>query len=54
MTGVHFRYPMACLFCEIAAGREPARLVHEDERLVAFHDIHPAAPVHVLVIPRKH
>jgi histidine triad (HIT) family protein len=45
---------MACLFCEIAAGREPARFVHEDERLVAFHDIHPAAPVHVLVIPRKH
>jgi len=45
---------MACLFCEIAAGQKPARLVHQDERLVAFHDIRPAAPVHVLVVPRKH
>lgn len=45
---------MACLFCEIAAGRQPARILHQDERLVAFHDIRPAAPVHVLVIPRRH
>jgi histidine triad (HIT) family protein len=49
-----FRYQMACLFCEIAAGRQPARLVHEDERIVAFHDIHPQAPTHVLLIPREH
>jgi histidine triad (HIT) family protein len=47
-------YPMACLFCEIAAGRQPARVVHEDDRVVAFHDIRPVAPVHVLVVPRKH
>ncbi len=45
---------MACLFCEIAADRSPARTVFEDERLVAFHDIRPQAPLHVLVIPRKH
>jgi histidine triad (HIT) family protein len=43
-----------CLFCGIAAGRIPAKLVHEDERTVAFRDIAPQAPVHVLVIPRKH
>ena len=45
---------MSCLFCEIAAGRAPARMVHADDRLVAFHDIRPQAPTHVLVIPRRH
>ncbi len=45
---------MPCLFCEIAAGRRPSRRLHEDDRLVAFHDIRPQAPTHVLVIPRKH
>ncbi len=45
---------MACLFCEIAAGRRPASVVHEEEQLLAFHDIHPQAPTHVLVIPRAH
>ena len=45
---------MSCLFCDIAEGRRPAKLVHEDDRLVAFHDINPQAPTHVLVIPRKH
>jgi histidine triad (HIT) family protein len=45
---------MACLFCEIASGERPARLVYSDDQLVAFHDIQPQAPVHVLVIPRKH
>jgi histidine triad (HIT) family protein len=45
---------MPCLFCEIAAGRRPAKLVREDDDLVAFHDVNPQAPTHVLVIPRKH
>jgi histidine triad (HIT) family protein len=45
---------MACLFCEIADGRRPARLAHNGERIVAFHDIEPQAPVHVLVVPRRH
>jgi histidine triad (HIT) family protein len=45
---------MACLFCEIASGRRPARMVHEDDTLVAFHDIRPQAPTHVLLIPREH
>ena len=43
-----------CLFCKIAAGQIPARKVYEDDELFAFHDIKPARPVHVLVIPKKH
>lgn len=43
-----------CLFCKIAGGAIPADLVHEGERLVAFRDINPQAPLHVLVIPREH
>jgi histidine triad (HIT) family protein len=43
-----------CLFCKIAAGTIPAKLVHEDDRAVAFRDINPQAPTHVLIIPRKH
>jgi histidine triad (HIT) family protein len=43
-----------CIFCRIIAGSIPAKLAHEDEHTVAFHDIDPRAPVHVLIIPRKH
>jgi len=43
-----------CLFCRIAAGAVPADVVREDELVVAFRDISPQAPVHVLVIPRRH
>ena len=43
-----------CLFCKIAAKAVPATLVHEDPDVVAFDDIHPQAPVHVLVVPRRH
>jgi histidine triad (HIT) family protein len=45
---------MACLFCEIVAGRIPARVVYQDETVLAFHDIRPEAPVHVLLIPKEH
>ena len=45
---------MDCIFCKIAAGTLPAKLVHEDEEVVAFRDLNPQAPVHVLVIPRRH
>ena len=45
---------MECLFCRIAAGEIPATLVHDSERIVAFNDIDPQAPVHVLVVPREH
>ncbi len=43
-----------CIFCKIVAGQIPARKVHEDDELLVFHDIHPWAPVHVLVIPKLH
>ena len=43
-----------CIFCEIAAGRAEARVVYEDDVVVAFEDVQPQAPVHALVIPRSH
>ncbi|MEI2415472.1 histidine triad nucleotide-binding protein [Orrella sp. JC864] len=43
-----------CIFCKIAQGSIPARKVYEDDEFVCFHDISPAAPVHLLLIPRKH
>ena len=43
-----------CLFCRIASGSVPADIVHQDDMVVAFRDIHPKAPTHVLVIPRRH
>ena len=43
-----------CLFCKIAAGEIPSTKVYEDEQVLAFRDIAPQAPVHVLVIPKKH
>ncbi|MCL2874933.1 MAG: histidine triad nucleotide-binding protein [Betaproteobacteria bacterium] len=43
-----------CIFCKIAAGEIPAKKCFEDDQVVAFHDIHPLRPTHLLVIPRKH
>lgn len=43
-----------CLFCRIARGEIPSRKVFEDEEILAFHDINPARPVHILVIPKRH
>lgn len=43
-----------CIFCKIVAGQIPSRKVYEDDDLLAFHDINPWAPVHVLVIPKLH
>ena len=43
-----------CLFCKIVARKIPSRTVYEDEEFYAFHDIHPWAPVHFLVIPKQH
>ena len=45
---------MSCLFCRIVAGEIPAKKVHEDEHLIALEDINPQAPLHVLVVPRRH
>ena len=44
----------ACLFCKIVAGKIPSRLVYQDDEIFAFHDIHPWAPVHFLLIPKLH
>jgi histidine triad (HIT) family protein len=43
-----------CIFCKIVEGEVPAKMVHQDDELVAFRDLNPQAPVHVLVVPRKH
>ena len=43
-----------CLFCKIVRGEIPSRKVYEDDELLAFHDINPARPVHLLVIPKRH
>lgn len=43
-----------CLFCKIIKGEIPSSKVYEDEEILAFHDINPAAPIHILVIPKKH
>jgi histidine triad (HIT) family protein len=43
-----------CLFCKIIAGQIPGSIVYQDERVVAFKDINPQAPTHVLVVPRRH
>jgi len=43
-----------CLFCRIATGEIPAKKIYEDDHVIAFHDINPQAPTHVLVVPRKH
>ena len=45
---------MDCLFCKIVAGEIPARKLYEDDQVIAFHDIGAQAPVHFLVIPKKH
>lgn len=43
-----------CIFCKIAAGQIPAKKLYEDDQAMAFADINPAAPIHVLVIPKQH
>ena len=44
----------SCIFCKIVAGNIPSKRVYEDEDLIVFHDISPAAPVHLLMVPREH
>lgn len=43
-----------CIFCKIVEGKIPSRKAYEDDEVLAFHDIHPWAPVHVLLIPKRH
>jgi histidine triad (HIT) family protein len=45
---------MDCIFCQIAAGKIPSQSVYQDEELLAFRDINPQAPVHILIIPKHH
>lgn len=44
----------SCLFCRIARGEVPSRNAYEDDEVIAFHDINPAAPVHLLLVPKVH
>ena len=43
-----------CIFCKIAAGEIPCKKIYEDSDVIAFHDIHPAAPVHFMIVPKEH
>jgi histidine triad (HIT) family protein len=45
---------VSCIFCKIVAGQIPSKKVYEDDEVLAFHDIHPIAPVHFLLIPKEH
>lgn len=45
---------MDCIFCQIVAGKIPSDVVYRDEEVIAFHDINPVAPTHLLIIPKKH
>lgn len=45
---------MPCIFCDIVDGKIPSRKAYEDGSVVAFHDVNPQAPTHILVVPRKH
>ena len=43
-----------CIFCKIVAGAVPTEFLYQDEEIIAFRDIHPLAPVHILILPKKH
>lgn len=43
-----------CIFCKIASGMIPSKKMYEDDEIIAFHDIHPIAPVHFLLVPKQH
>lgn len=45
---------MSCIFCKIISGEIPSSKVYEDDKVLAFNDINPVAPYHILVIPKKH
>ena len=45
---------MNCIFCKIVSGEIPSEILYQDEEVIAFHDIEPLAPTHLLVIPRRH
>jgi len=45
---------MDCVFCQIVAGKLPTTALYQDDQVMAFRDIHPVAPTHVLIVPKKH
>ncbi|MEW6619855.1 MAG: histidine triad nucleotide-binding protein [bacterium] len=45
---------MACIFCKIINGEIPAKIIHQDDKVIAFADISPQAPVHILIVPKTH
>jgi len=48
------KYEQDCVFCKIIKGEIPSEIVYQDEKVVAFKDINPKAPVHILIVPREH
>lgn len=44
----------SCVFCKIIAGEAPAKIIYETDTIMAFRDVHPAAPTHILIVPKKH
>ena len=45
---------MDCIFCQIVAGKVPSEILYQDEKVVAFRDINPQSPTHLVIIPKKH
>lgn len=45
---------MDCIFCQIIAGKVPGDILYQDKEIIAFRDIHPQAPIHLLIVPKKH
>ena len=45
---------MECIFCQIVAGKIPSEIIYRDEKVIAFRDIHPIAPTHLIIIPKRH
>ena len=45
---------MGCLFCDVINNKIPAKIIYQDDKVIAFNDINPQAPIHVLIIPREH
>ena len=45
---------MECIFCQIVAGKVPSEILYQDEEIIAFRDINPQAPIHLVIIPKRH
>ena len=45
---------MDCIFCQIVAGKVPSEIIYQDEKVIAFRDINPQAPTHLIIIPKRH